>query len=348
MALRITKDLQGFDPNDIALSNGTIYGLPFSEDEASVILLPVPWEVTVSYGTGTAGGPAAILAASTQVDLYSEDTGDAWRYGIHMLPVPEDILHKNALLREKAATIIAALETGEDRKQFGALYADIEAACDQLYSRISKTALAYLNQDKIVGLVGGDHSVSLGLIQAYAAAGRQFGILHIDAHADLRQQYEGFKYSHASIMHNVLAIPQVSRIVQVGIRDFCSAEAALMREHERITAFTDGYINNARCTGITWEAVCEDIVRGLPEQVYISFDIDGLDPSLCPGTGTPVPGGLSFGDAVYLLGKLCDRGKKIIGFDLVETAVQQGSDWDAVVGARLLYQLCCRAIVSMK
>jgi agmatinase len=190
--------------------------------------------------------------------------------------------------------------------------------------------------------------VSLGLLQAYAAAGAQFGILHVDAHADLRVQYEGFKYSHASIMHNALAVPQVERIVQVGIRDFCAAEAALMRGHERIAAFTDGYINAARSRGITWDAVCEEIVGRLPDRVYISFDIDGLDPSLCPTTGTPVPGGLSFGEAAYLLGKLCERGKKIIGFDLVETAVRDGSDWDAVVGARLLYQLCCRAIVSMQ
>lgn len=344
MALQKPPLKQGFDPNGISLRSGTIYGLPFTEQEASVVLIPVPWEVTVSSGVGTARGPSAILEASLQVDLYGDDTGDAWRYGIYMMPVPDDIMAMNERLRKKAAAIINALADGGDRICFDAEYAEIEKACEEVFHRITTTARVFLERGKIVGLVGGDHSVSLGLLRACASAYKGFGVLHIDAHADLRECYEGFTYSHASIMRHALLLPQVQCLVQVGIRDFCQAEAGFIRTHGRIQAFTGPAIARSRFRGTTWDMLCEEIVAQLPEHVYISFDIDGLEPSLCPGTGTPVPGGLSYDEAVYLIRKVCERRRRIIGFDLVETGA---GVWDATVGARMLYELCCRSILSM-
>ncbi|WP_293088196.1 arginase family protein [Moorena sp. SIO3H5] len=149
-------------------------------------------------------------------------------------------------------------------------------------------ALELLEQGKLVGVVGGDHSVPLGLMQALAQKHEEYGILQIDAHADLRQAYEGFTYSHASIMYNALKLPQISRLVQVGIRDVCEAEMAMVNSDSRVVMFDDWQLKANAYEGITWAAQCHKIISNLPDQVYISFDIDGLNPSYCPHTSTPV------------------------------------------------------------
>ncbi|MBR6814047.1 MAG: arginase family protein, partial [Tidjanibacter sp.] len=200
---------------------------------------------------------------------------------------------------------------------------------------------------KIVGLVGGDHSTPLGVIKAVAKHHKGMGILHIDAHRDLRKAYEGFQQSHASIMFNVLSeVPRVSRIVQVGARDYCSAEAELAATDERVVSFEQALLDERRFAGESWSAVCQEIVEALPKDVYISFDIDGLSPDNCPSTGTPVPGGLSFGEAVHLIKSVVRSGRRIVGFDLVEVACGKMGDYDANVGARMLYKLCCQTLKS--
>jgi agmatinase len=204
-----------------------------------------------------------------------------------------------------------------------------------------------LNQNKLVALLGGDHSTPLGLMQALSEKYSSFGILHIDAHADLREAYEGFEFSHASIMYNAIKLPQVTRLVQVGIRDYCVAENQLIKSDARITTFFDREIKQSQFEGVTWSVTCDKIIEALPERVYLSFDIDGLDPKLCPHTGTPVPGGLEFEQSIYLIEKLVHSGRTIIGFDLNEVA--PGNDeWDANVGARLLYRLSNLCLVSNK
>ena len=341
-------DFGAYNPGGIAVDNGNIFSLPFTSGDASVVILPVPWEATVSYKTGAAAGPEALRQASLQVDLYDEDMGDIWQYGIYMPGHPADIYETGVHARVKAEKILDALARGEDCAAFSALYGDIEEHFDSMYARIEAETLDFLQRGKIVGLAGGDHSVTLGSLRAYAHQFGSFGILHIDAHADLRKAYEGFRYSHASIMHNALALPQVTRIVQVGVRDFCRDEAeAVSGSKDRIRLFSDRCLKKAQFSGKPWDAVCSEIVGSLPEFVYVSFDIDGLDPALCPATGTPVPGGLSYAEAQFLLKKVTESGRKIIGFDLVEVAGgEQGGSWDANVGARLLYQLCGRAIIS--
>ena len=198
----------------------------------------------------------------------------------------------------------------------------------------------WLDQGKLVGLVGGDHSVPLGFFRAQAARHGKFGILHIDAHMDLRHAYEGFTFSHASIMNNALRLKEVTTLTQVGIRDFCAEEnEVILREGKRVNVVRSAGIRRQQYEGITWREQCDVIIGTLPDKVHISFDIDGLDPALCPHTGTPVPGGLAFEEATYLLSRLAASGKRIIGFDLVE--VTPGKDeWDANVGARLLWHLC--------
>src|SRR5690606_1558321 len=159
-------------------------------------------------------------------------------------------------------------------------------------------------------------------------------------HADLRDAYEGFEYSHASIMHNALKERAVERLVQVGIRDYCESEAEAVRSSEgRIVTFYDRDLKQENYRGKMWEQQCVAIVNELPHTVYVSFDIDGLDPKLCPHTGTPVAGGFEVEEVLFPLEKVVRSGRKIIGMDLNEVAPGE-DEWDANVGARLLYRLC--------
>ncbi len=191
----------------------------------------------------------------------------------------------------------------------------------------------------MVGIVGGDHSVPYGFIKALSELKPGFGILQIDAHADLRDAYEGFTFSHASIMYNALKLNGIKKLVQVGVRDECEDEINLVAKNELIVQYDDYLMAAAEFEGKNWGKQCVEIISKLPERVYVSFDIDGLSPEFCPNTGTPVPGGLSFQKAVYLLRKLVESGRKIIGFDVSEVAPGK-DEWDANVGARIIYKLC--------
>lgn len=344
----LNDKIASFDPNGLGDINGNIYGLPFDTSEAKLVILPVPWEVTVSYQAGTAKAPAAILEASMQVDLFDPFVTDAWKLGIAMKEINQQLKEKSDFFREKAEEYIDQLAHGIDPSQSKAtiqVLDQINQACKEMNEWVSKESSQLLAQNKTVALLGGDHSTPLGLMKALAEKNTAFGILHIDAHADLREAYEGFEYSHASIMFNAIKIPAITNLVQIGIRDYCEAELALIKGDKRITTFFDRDIKQQQYEGKTWAGICDSIIALLPEKVYLSFDIDGLDPKLCPNTGTPVPGGLELEQTLYLVEKLVQSGRKIIGFDLNEVA--PGNDeWDANVGARLLYRLANMCLVS--
>jgi len=340
--------LAAFDPNGMGDANGNIFGLPFDCNEANLVILPVPWEVTVSYRAGTANAPEAIHEASLQVDLFDPFVKDAWKLGIAMKEVNLDIMGKSNLLRQKAEYYIGQLANGSSASknpELLAIQSELNREGQKLNEWVKNESLELLKQNKIVALLGGDHSTPLGLMQALAERNTAFGILHIDAHADLREAYEGFEFSHASIMYNAIKIQQISHLVQVGIRDFCEAELGLIQSDKRITAFFDRDIKHQQYEGSNWATICDKIIDILPEKVYLSFDIDGLDPKLCPNTGTPVPGGLELEQAIYLIEKLVYSGRTIIGFDLNEVAPGE-DEWDANVGARLLYRLSNMCLVS--
>lgn len=313
-------------------------GAQLAPTEASLLLIPVPWEATTSYGGGTHLGPNVILQASHQLDLEDAAFGQPYRAGITYLDANEEILKINHLAREAAISVIRALEQGQSDPAHLQQVNDSSQAVNQL---VYQQASELLAQHKLVGVVGGDHSSPQGLIQALTEQYPAFGILHLDAHHDLRQAYEGFTHSHASIFYNVMEqFPQVTRLVQIGIRDYSRGEANYARQQaERIQVFYGADLFRQKAQGVTWQSLCQQIVGALPEQVYISFDIDALDPPYCPNTGTPVPGGLSFDEASYLLEQLTLAGKTIIGFDLCEVAPGE-DEWDANVGARILYKLC--------
>jgi agmatinase len=337
---------ENFDPNSVGLKDNNIFGLPTIEETAELIIIPAPWEVTVSYRAGTAKGPEQVMEASLQVDLYDPDGVDEWKKGYYMLPIDKNIETKSAYLRSCSELIINALSEGTDidcNNQLCEKLKEVNEGGIFFKEWLKELSLKYLNQGKKVVLLGGDHSTPLGYLQALATKHDNFGILQIDAHADLREAYEHFTYSHASIMYNVLKeVPQVSKLVQVGIRDYCDEELAIINSNPRVKTFFDKDIKEAMYEGTTWKQIVDRIIESLPEHVYLSFDIDGLDPKLCPNTGTPVPGGFEVEQIFYLFKKIKESDKKIIGFDLNEVSSGENFDdsIDPLVGARVLYKMC--------
>jgi agmatinase len=337
-------DLSKFDVNAVGNRSNNIFGLPFTEEESQVILLPVPWEVTVSCNAGTARSIEHIFRASHQVDLFDTDVPGGWKKGFFMKETDRKILMKSDYLRKEAELYIDFISHGQEVKNNKFMLKslkEINEGSEMLNKWVYEQTKDILNRDKLVGLIGGDHGVPLGYYKALAEKYGSFGILQIDAHCDLRKSYENLKYSHASIMYNALEeISSIEKLVQVGVRDYCEEEwNYICGSNFRIITYFDALIKERQYGGETWAHISDEIVSNLPHQVYISFDIDGLDPKLCPHTGTPVPGGFDLGQIIYLLKKVIEGGKKLIGFDLVETGVGESS-YDAVVASRLLWKLC--------
>lgn len=341
--------MSGFDPNAPAGINTGIFGLPYAAEEAELVLIPVPWDVTVSYAAGTAKGPAAIKEASAQVDLFLKDIPQAWNRKIAMEKEDSLIRKKNKKLRRLAEKYIHTLiERPEQIKtaDFHFMLNDINNGGQDLNQWLEKKARHYLDQGKMVAVIGGDHSTPYGLIKALGEKHGKIDILQFDAHCDLRAAYEGFAWSHASIMYNAMRLKQVNKLVQIGIRDWCEEENEYIKKSRgKVTAFFDEDLKTNLYYGNSWDSISDQVIDQLGDKVYISFDIDGLDPKLCPHTGTPVPGGLEFMEAVSLVKKLVKRGKQIVGFDVVEVAPGK-DEWDANVGARLIWQLSHQALLS--
>lgn len=338
------------NPSGPAAGDG-IYGLPSAPERATVVLIPVPWEATVSYGAGTANGPEAILRASRQVDLLDRETGRPYEGGIAMLPISSDVRGWSDAARRLALPVIEAGGAAGDPGLERAVK-EVDALGERMNGWVAGQAEPWLAQGRLVGIVGGDHSVPFGAMRAFANKHPGLGILHIDAHADLRAAYEGFRWSHASIMYNVVReIPAIARIVQVGVRDYGDEEDLLIRDQpDRVRTYFDPDLRRELLDGETWRRLVGRIVADLPQEVYVSFDIDGLDPALCPHTGTPVLGGLSFPEVCALLRALVESGRQIVGFDLSEVAPDPdgGSEWDGNVAARVLYKLIGFALLSRK
>ncbi len=338
-----------FDPNSASAPDSGVFGLPYIEKDAALVYVPAPWEATVSYGGGTAGAPAAVLRASRQVDLYDRDVEKPYAAGLFLRRADPEIRALNARARAAARKVIAA-GGADGRKSLQKHAALVNALGAELNARVRKSVGSILAAGKIPAVLGGDHSVPYGAFAAAAEKHGSFGLLHFDAHHDMRAAYEGFRWSHASIMRNALDdIPGIAKIVQVGIRDFCEEEADYAASlGGRAAVFYDEALRRRMFAGEPWDEIVRDVVSGLPEKVWITFDIDGLDPSLCPHTGTPVPGGLSFSEANRILREIAVSKRQIIGFDLVEVSPPprgQG-DWDANVGARLLYKLTAWTLAS--
>jgi len=343
-------DLSHFDPNGASNPKNNIFGLPFSEEDARLVILPVPWEVTVSYGAGTARAAEHVFSASMQVDLFDSDSDDAWKKGFYMRQPDRKVLMKSDYLRKEAELYIDYTSKGEvlEKNSFMCKsLKEINEGSANLIKWVYEQTHSLLEKGKLVGLLGGDHSIPLGYLKAIAEKHGDFGILQIDAHCDLRKCYENFVYSHASIMYNALQeIPQLKRLVQIGVRDYCQEEWDYIRNSNyQVITYFDKDIKERTYEGQSWRQIADEIVSHLPDKVYVSFDIDGLDPKLCPNTGTPVHGGFEAEQVFYLIKKIIHSGRKFIGFDLAEIGVGE-MDWDANVGARVLWKLCNLLVAS--
>jgi len=328
---------QGLPPSEDA----GFLGVSIDPDDAKLVIVPVHWEATTSYGGGTAEGPDAVVSASHQLDMEDPAFGKAYRAGIAILPEDTTIRSLNNKAREAAQRVIKACERREELPEDLRF---VNECSVKVNDSVYQSAKSWLAKGKLVAVLGGDHSSPQGLIRALSEVTPEgFGILHFDAHHDLRDAYEGFQYSHASIFHNVMSsYKNVTKLTQVGIRDYSRDERAYMVGlGGRGSCFYGRDIFRMKAEGRSFKSIADEIIATLPSNVYVSFDIDGLDPSYCPSTGTPVPGGLSFDEAVYILEALAASGRKVVGFDLTEVAPgADGSEWDANVGARLLYKLC--------
>lgn len=323
-----------------------IFDVDCSFEDASLVMIPVPWEATTSYGQGTAYGPQLILKASDQQDLYDYYFKDNYKAGYHFQEIPNSILEGSFATKKLCEKAL----NGDE----GALK-EANKKCEEMNDYVYKEASKILKADKTPVVVGGDHSTPFGNIRAIGEKYKgDYGILHIDAHADLRKAYQGFSFSHASIFYNVMESNFApKKLVQVGIRDFCKEEMDYISNNEgRIQTFFDPKIKEELLNGKNWGELAKEILQDLPDKVYLSVDIDGFDPKLCPLTGTPVPGGLDFHEFQLLLRTLVGSGKEIIGFDLNEVSAgpeyDMDNEWDGNIGMRILFQMCGWCVESQK
>jgi agmatinase len=337
------SDIALFNSNSVGNPNNNIFGLPFTEEEASLVIVPVPWEVTVSYGAGTARAPEHVFKASIQVDLLDCNVNHGWKKGFFMRAVDKKLLLKSDYLRKEAELYIDYISKGakvEDNKFMTKSLKDINEGSLYMNQWVYDHCLDLLKYGKKVGLLGGDHSISLGFLKALEQVHGAFGVLQIDAHCDLRKGYESFNYSHASIMYNALEeIPSIEKLVQIGVREYCEEEwNYVCNSNSRVVTYLDQFIKERQFEGETWKHISEEMINHLPQKVYLSFDVDGLDRKYCPNTGTPVQGGFETEQVLYLVKQIVASGRELIGFDLVEIGVGQ-TDWDSNVGAHLLWRL---------
>ena len=337
-------EIHYFDPNSVGNPSNNIFGLPFSEEDSALVILPIPWEVTVSYKAGTARAPEHLCKASVQVDLIDADVKEGWKKGFYMRDVDKKVLMKSDYLRKEAELFINYISRGEEveaNKFMSKTLKEVNAGSLFLNNWVYEQTKELLQKGKLVGLVGGDHSTPLGYLKAIAEKHGEFGIIQIDAHCDLRVAYENFTYSHASIMYNALEeIPQLVKLVQLGVRDYSESENDyVINSNKRVITYFDKEIKERMFEGDSWKKIADEIVAHLPDKVYISFDIDGLDPKLCPNTGTPVQGGFEAEQIFYVFKKILQSGRKLIGFDLSEVGIST-NEWDENVGARVLFKLC--------
>jgi agmatinase len=344
-------DLLQFDPNATSNPKNNIFGLPFTEESSLLVILPIPWEVTVSYGAGTSRAADHVFNASMQVDVFDAEMKNAWQKGFYMRPVDKKVLMKSDYLRNEAELYIDYISKGEivENNSFMCKsLKEINEGSIILNKWVYDQTADLLGRGKLVGLLGGDHSVPFGYFKAIAEKHGDFGILQIDAHCDLRKSYESFMYSHGSVMYNALnEIPQLKKLVQIGTRDYSQEEwDFICHSNYRVVTYFDKDIKERLFEGQTWKRITQEIIDHLPDKVYISFDIDGLDPKLCPHTGTPVPGGFETEQVFYLIKNIIQSGRKFIGFDLDEIGVGGDDDLDANVGARVLWKLCNMLVTS--
>jgi agmatinase len=277
-------------------------GREWSEyDRSRIAVLSAPYERTVSYGGGTRRGPAAVLEASHYVEFWDEDFRRELCFEVGIAALPPIALGKAA---------------------------DAEAV-----ARIERAVRRAADDGKFVVTLGGEHTIAAATIRAHADLHPRMSVLQFDAHSDLRMEYQGNPWSHASVMARVIDAFPPSQIVQVGVRAQCVEEYALIRERGITTFFAHELHNGMH--GNVWQRA---VLNALADEVYITFDVDYFDPSIMPATGTPEPGGFQWDETIALL-KLIGRKRRIVGFDIVELAPRADLPFPSFLAAKLAYKM---------
>ncbi len=275
-------------------------------DRARFVVVPAPYDGTTTFLKGTSRGPRAVIGASKNMELYDEELGiETYRSApIHTLAVPS----YEGWPPEKVA---------ED---------------------LERCARAVVRDGRIPVTIGGEHSVSLGPIRACAAAFPRLSVLHVDAHTDLRDEYEGTRFGHGCVMRRVLEDPGIASLVQVGIRSLSAEEVRVVKDATRHGGRLATFFAHAVRGGAGLPSAYGEVHGRLTQDVYISVDVDAFDPALVPGTGTPEPGGLSWWEVTDLL-RVVTAAKRIRGFDVVETLPLEGQAVSEFVAAKLIYRI---------
>lgn len=343
-------DLNTFDPNAAGNPQSNIFGLPFTEEDSRLVIQPVPWEATINAYPGTSRCISSIVRHSIHLDLWWKEQPNLWKQGIYIRETNQKILLKSDYLRKEAELLVGYTCCGKavcDNDFMQKNLKEINAGGCYLNTWVYDHTKDILDKGKLAALLGGDHSITFGFIQALSEKYEDFGILQIDAHCDLRKTFEGFIFSHASIMRNVLdRFSQVTKLVQVGVRDFCEEEHNYLQDNaERIKTFFDEDLKDLTAQGQSWYDIAQTIVDALPQKAYISFDIDGLKPYYCPSTNTPVVGGLEYDQLKTIFKLMKKSGKTIIGFDLCQIGNGRIGT-DAQMGAYILWDLCNQILHS--
>lgn len=294
--------------NDLFLPPYNFLGLEerFTDfDRSKVLILPVPYEQTTTYGSGAKNGPFAIISASRNLELYDDELdAEPYKVGIHTLEAVEPTSSGPKAMFKRLSQLTKELVT------------------------------LTLNKNKLLGTLGGEHSITPGIVAAYKHSYPDLCVLQLDAHADLRQSYEGSKYSHACALRRVW---EICPAVQVGIRSLSKPEM-LFAKRQKLPLF---FMNRIRADigddrqDYLW---MEAAISMLSEHVYITFDVDVLDTSIMPATGTPEPGGLLWYECLKFLRGVA-QSRKIVGFDVVELAPQAGNTAPDFLAAKLVYKI---------
>lgn len=272
-------------------------------ENARIVIVPIPFEATTSYGKGTKNGPDSILRASAYVEFFDDET-------------------EKELCFDKGIATISPIDTDKYNPK-------------QMIDKIYSLTKEILTIGKFIVFLGGEHTIAFPIIKAYYEYNSNISILHFDAHSDLRETYDGTPFSHACFMARVLEFfPKPSDIIQVGIRAQCKEEFELIKKR-KINTFYAHKIRNGDY-GSNWQ---KNIVNKLNENIYVTFDVDYFDPSLIPATGTPEPNGFYYHETVEVFREIRRQGKKIIGLDIVELSPIPNLNHCELTIARFIYKI---------
>ena len=342
-----------FDPNTISPDNGNYFGLSLTPEESALVLLSAPWDATSSLHTGSSYAPDAIIEMSRFVDFYEPMAPNSWRKGIATIPIDysiQDLSHRLHSDTERLTKL---------HDEFGISIID-DFMYDRRLKRVNEGSIEvndmlfeqttqWLDQGKVVGVVGGDQSISYSIIKAMGYKYEQLGVIHIGSKCDMHEAYQGFDFSHASTMYNVMRdVPQIEQMAFVGVQEFSPIEWERATNDKRVKLFTAQEIWTQQFEGKTWSEQVTEIVETMPQNVYIALNISGLTCEYSPNKGRISNGGLSLYQFIYLMDRVVASGRRIVGFDITEVVPRTGHKRDILVIARLLFKMCSIALKGVE